>query len=107
MEKVSPSWHLVYRLDRLHVHLHAHPTISFIHVRREANKVADCLVNTGMECGVNFRCDRLIGNEEEEWAQQCSHLETRDLSEATQMDDQMVGRTDGVRCHEHTYTWTS
>ena len=83
VKKISPSWCLVYRLERLRVLLHAHPTISFYHVRREANKVADWLANVGMECGVGFRCDRLVGNEEEEWAHQCSHLDTRDLSRAT------------------------
>ena len=105
-EKISPSWCLAYKLERLRVLLHAHPAISFHHVRREANKVADYLVNACVQCGVGFRCDRLEGNEEEDWAQQCSHLATRDLSGATQMDVQMGEWTYGVRWREHAYTQT-
>ena len=103
MEKISPSWHLAYRLERLGVLLHAHPTISFHHVRREANKGADCLVNAGVECGVDFRCDGLDGYEEEDSAQQCRHLATRDLSATSQLDDRMEGRTDGESWHEHAH----
>ena len=104
MKNISPSWHLAYRLESLRVLLHAHPAISFHHIRREANKVADGLANAGVECRVGFRCDRLEGNEEEDWAQQCSHLAARDLSGVIQMDNQMDERTDGVRRHEHAYT---
>ena len=95
-EKISPSWRLAYRLDLLHVLLLSHPAISFHHVRREANKVVDYLANAGVECGVGFRCDGLDGHDKEDWAQQCSHLATRDLSMTTQLDDWMEGRTDGV-----------
>ena len=104
---ISPSWCLVHKLERLRVILLAHLAISFHHIRRESNKVADCLANAGVECRVGFQCDRLDGNEEEDWAQQCSHLAARDLTGVIQMDDQMDGRTDGVRWREHAYTWPS
>ena len=68
-EKISPSLHLAYRMERLRDLLLAHPAISFHHVRREANKAADCLANAGVECGVSFQRDRLEGFDEEEWAQ--------------------------------------
>ena len=58
-EKISLSWRLAYRLECLRVLLLSHPATSFHHVRREANKVANCLANAGVECGVGFRCDRL------------------------------------------------
>ena len=68
-EKISPSWRLAYRLERLRVLLLSHPATSFHHVRREANKVADCLANAGVECGVGFQCDRIDIFAEEGWAQ--------------------------------------
>ena len=59
LDKVSHSWHLAYRLERIYDLLLAHPAISFRHVRREANKNADRLENTSVESVFGFRCDRL------------------------------------------------
>ena len=85
--KVSPSWHLAYRLDQLRDLLLAYPAISFYHVRREANKTTDWLVNVGVEDRQGFRCDRLEAFGEEEWAQQCHHLASRDVTREGQMVD--------------------
>ena len=91
-------------MDHLHVLLHAYPTISFDHVRREANKTVDQLANAGVEGGLGFRCDKLEAFEEEEWVEQCHHMATRDVNKEVQMVDQEVGRTSGDGRREHTYT---
>ena len=43
MDKISHSWHLAFRLERLNGLLLSHPAISFHHVKREANKVVDSI----------------------------------------------------------------
>ena len=79
-EKFSPSWCLAYRLDQLRTLLQSYPAISFCHVRREANKAADLLANVGVEGETGFLCDRLEDFGEEEWAQHCRHLASRDVN---------------------------
>ena len=94
----------MYRLERLRDLFLAHPAIYFLHVRREANKVADQLENVGMEYGTRFQCNRLEVFGEEEWVQQCRHLADRDFIGEVQMDDPVEQRTNGGGRHEHTYT---
>ena len=86
LDKVSHSWCLVYRLERLRDLLLSHPTISFQHVKREAYKTADWLVNVGVESRIGFRCDRLEYFGEEEWDQQCRHLASKDVTTLLDFD---------------------
>ena len=78
--------------------------ISFSHVILESNKAVDLLENAGMEGALGFRCNILEAFGEEEWAQHCRHLATRDVDRETQMDCPIDGRTCGDRRHEHAYT---
>ena len=102
-EKISPSWRLAYRLERLRVLLRAHPALSFHHVRREANKVADCLENSRVDCGVGLRCSRLEFFTEEGWAQQCQHMAIMDLNESIRVEDHPDGGSGGTRRREHVH----
>eukprot|EP00253_Pinus_taeda_P024910 PITA_24910 len=49
-EKVSKNWRLILIFQRIHNHLQGLRTITFKHVRRTANKLADLLANQGVNC---------------------------------------------------------
>lgn len=49
-EKVSRHWRLLRVYQRIHAHLQNMRTLSFKHVRRTANKLADILANKGALC---------------------------------------------------------
>lgn len=54
-EKVSNHWKLIQVYQRIQVHLEGLRTLSFNHVRRTANKLADSLANQGVnnaDCGM-------------------------------------------------------
>lgn len=52
--KVSNSWRMAQRLELIDKWLSQHRAISFKHMRREGNKLADFLANMGVECGLEF-----------------------------------------------------
>ena len=47
-DKVSTSWRLARRLDELRTMVMMHLVLSFIHIRREENKVFDLLANVSV-----------------------------------------------------------
>ena len=49
-EKVSKHWRLIQVFQRIQRHLKCLRTVSFNHVRRTANKLADILANQGVIC---------------------------------------------------------
>ena len=54
-KKVFNRWKLIMVYQRIHVHLQGLRTVSFNHVRRSANKLADLLANQGVNnagCGM-------------------------------------------------------
>ena len=54
VHKISSSWRLANRLELLKNWLTNHPAISFKHIRREGNKLADFIANLGVEWGREF-----------------------------------------------------
>ena len=70
-EKVSSSWHLASRLETLRGLVMTQPVVSFHHVRRNANKVADMLANIGTGGNVDMRMGRMKDFGEAQWAPRC------------------------------------
>ena len=103
-KKISPSSRLSSRLGQFCALLHSYPTISFCHVRREANKAVDLVENAGVEGRLGFRCDTLEDFGVEEWAQHCRHLVSRDVNSEAHMACLEDGRTDGGTRFKHGYT---
>eukprot|EP00253_Pinus_taeda_P027174 PITA_27174 len=54
VQKVSSSWRLATRLEILQKWLRSNKAISFKHIRREGNKLADFLANLGVDRGEEF-----------------------------------------------------
>eukprot|EP00253_Pinus_taeda_P004733 PITA_04733 len=54
IQKVSRSWRMVTRLELLQQWLRDNKTISFKHIRREANKLSDFLANLGVDRGKDY-----------------------------------------------------
>lgn len=52
-EKVSKHWRLIQVFQRIQLHLRGLLTVSFNHVRRKANKLADLLANQGVNYTTN------------------------------------------------------
>jgi len=54
VQKVSSSWRLATRLEKFQQWLRSNNVISFKHIRREGNKLADFLANLGINRGEEF-----------------------------------------------------
>ena len=54
-ERVSKHWQLLHVYQRIQSHLRALRTLSFVHVRRTANRLAYCLTNEGVHCSKSNR----------------------------------------------------
>lgn len=54
VHKVSSSWRMATRLERLQQWIGHNQAISFKHIRREGNKLADFLANLGVDIGKDF-----------------------------------------------------
>ena len=52
--KVSKHWRLLQVFQRIHSHLRTLRTVSFVHVRRKANMLADRLANEGVLCKESY-----------------------------------------------------
>jgi len=53
--KVSRNWRWESRVEALSHILHSAPAITFMHVRRKGNKVADAVANKGVGAGTSFQ----------------------------------------------------
>ena len=62
---------MVSHVEELRGIIHAHPAISFSHVRRNANKVADLLVNVGVEGELAFQWAPLELFGDHAWVHNC------------------------------------
>ena len=58
-EKIYSSWHLASHLDTLRSLIAEYSMVSFSHVGRDANKVADLLANAAMDGGTEYRSGTL------------------------------------------------
>lgn len=68
-QKVSRSWRMVTRLELLQLWLRDNKAITFNHIRREGNKLADFLANLGVDRGRDHFEGLLQGNvSETEWS---------------------------------------
>jgi len=56
LDKFSRHWRLLQVYYRIQSHLRILRTLSFVHVRRDANRVADWLANEGVRCARYNRC---------------------------------------------------
>ena len=73
-EKVASSWHLAGRMEDLRSLIVAYSALSFHHVRREANRVADLMENVGVFDVRASRRGRLEDFEGEQWMSSCRQL---------------------------------
>ena len=55
-DKVSRHWRLLQVYYRIQSHLRILRTLRFLHVRRDANRVADWLANEGVRCTKDNKC---------------------------------------------------
>ena len=72
-------------LEELRNLIHGHPAVSFTHVRRDANKVADHLVNAGVEGELVTLWGPLESFEGSNWAHTYHQLAARDQQGGTQL----------------------
>ena len=85
--KVSSSWHLESRIATLHSGLIQGKVVSFTHVRRNDNKMADFLANMGVGACQPFRVQSwniLLDMTTQSW---CQDLISSDCTNV-QMEDQ-------------------
>jgi len=91
--KVTRSWRMRKRIEDLQVALAYSPAVSFQHVRREANKVADLLANQGVESSSLLRVGGLEEFGQDAWWARCQELVRNDRRVAGLMDeDEEAGR---------------
>ena len=81
--QVATSWRLASRLAELRSLIHNHPAVSFSHVRRDANRVADQLANAGVEGELGTHWGPLETFEGAEWINNCRQLAARDQQGGT------------------------
>ena len=55
-EKVSRHWTLLQVYHRIQLHLRILRTLSFVHLRRDANRIANWLANEGVRCTRDNKC---------------------------------------------------
>ena len=65
----------------------SHSVVSFFHVKRDANKVANMLSNIGVERGRARRMGSLEDFRGESWALQCRQFGTHDFGVNRQVED--------------------
>ena len=82
---MSTSWRMASRVDELRGMIHAHPAISFSHVRHDANKVADLLANVGVEGELAFQWGPLESFGDHAWVHNCRQLAAQDLTGGSQL----------------------
>jgi len=79
IQKVSNSWRMATRLERLQQWLNYNQAISFKHIRREGNKLADFLANLGVDNGKEFFAGSLQGSASEDQLSTFHAILTRDM----------------------------
>ena len=78
--KVTHSWCLAARIDKISDWLHRNRVVSFTHVKREGNKVADFLANLGTESNNMLTYGALSIIHDADIQQNCSSLVHKDCS---------------------------
>ena len=78
--KVATSWRLLSKLELMKQWLKAHHAISFKHIRRTANKVADCLANKGVNQTLLLFKVSLNSSSDDTLIHDCTHLVHKDSS---------------------------
>ena len=86
VEKITTGWKLSSRMETSRCLISAHSALSFSHVRRETNKVADLLANLGAEGGGALRIGNMEDFENEDWAHNCSLLGNSCYEKIRQVD---------------------
>lgn len=79
IHKVSSSWRMATRLERLQNWLQENQAISFKHIRREGNKLADFLANLGVDKGKEFFAGSLQGTTTEDQLSNFQAILTKDM----------------------------
>ena len=101
MEKVSSSWNLASRLETLSIIIMAHTSISFQHIRRDANKVVDLLEKVGVDVSGAHRMGRMEDFDAKKWMTRCRQLVTHDIGMGGHvMEDMMEDRDRDSRHRE-------
>jgi len=77
-KKIATSWRLEARLEAIELELHRNRAITFTHIKREGNKVADFMANVGVENDHSLITGQLNTILTHDKAQECSHLVQKD-----------------------------
>ena len=91
-------------MDELQGLIHAHPTVSFSHVRCDANKVADLLANVGVEGELAFQWGPLESFGDHAWVHNCRQLVAQDHMGYLQLTHLSDATEVGNRRREHAMT---
>lgn len=72
--KIATSWRLEARLEAIQLKLHNNRAVTFNHIKREGNKVADFLANTGVENEIFLLTGRMDNILTHDQVKECTHL---------------------------------
>jgi len=78
--KIATNWRLEARLEAIEQALHSNRAITFNHIKREGNKVADLLANIGVENENTLLTGKLDIITNNDQAQECTRLVQRDAA---------------------------
>ena len=76
--KISRNWRWESRIDELFSILLAFPAVTFRHIRRKGNSVADATANKGVGAGISFQSAFPNQAEEKEFFSHCQTLAEAD-----------------------------
>ena len=96
-EKVESNWRLARRMEDLRALILGFSVLSFQHVKREANRVADLMANVGVADVRDIRWGRLEDLEGEQWLPRCRQLADHDGGDRGQRKDHMNEERGGGR----------
>jgi ribonuclease HI len=93
--RISPSWRLSGLLEDFGEFIHPHLTLIPSHIRREANKVADHLANTGIDSKADLIHWQANISEETPLSSRCKDLANRDFPAPDGVTRRLVSLTHG------------
>ena len=78
--KISQNWRWESRIEKLFSILQAFPAVTFMHIRRKGNSVADAAADKGVGAGISFQSALPNQVEERDFFHQCQALAEADYN---------------------------